>query len=386
MIIYRTKINQCIYDVAREYGISPIILSEINEIERKCALPEGFALVVPEPTRVYCAKRRDTVQKIAERFKINKNYLLQYNPELRGRDNLYESQQIILRQEAPTLGRIATLGYLFPDCSRERLIRMLPYISFIAICGAEISENGIKLVQDGTKISEIKDKRKLLRIFIKLKKNTQEKDLLKNIINAFISAKSLGFYGVIITGNETGKNIISRYKDEICKAGDENRLMLLFEEDNLSREKVRRTKYGSILSYEKFGFNPIPGFPEGEKSYFEKYAEENEPSRSFIELSSYGQLCGKYVTKESMRKFIQRPKSNITFDQESLMEKQKIGNKRDSYYLYESLENVKAKLDLVFELGFLGVAFDIAKQPISELYMLCCDYDIVMTPGDFFVY
>jgi hypothetical protein len=36
----------------------------------------------------------------------------------------------------------------------------------------------------------------------------------------------------------------------------------------------------------------------------------------------------------------------------------------------ESLENLKAKLGLVSELGFLGVSFDISRTPINELLLL----------------
>ena len=53
------------------------------------------------------------------------------------------------------------------------------------------------------------------------------------------------------------------------------------------------------------------------------------------------------------------------------------GGKRETVRVaYESPENIKAKLDLIRELGLMGISFDIASVPIEYLLMFDELYNI----------
>ena len=41
---------------------------------------------------------------------------------------------------------------------------------------------------------------------------------------------------------------------------------------------------------------------------------------------------------------------------------------------YEAMENIKAKLDLAGELGFMGISFDIMRVPIEHLMMISTSF------------
>ena len=112
MYIYRSGNNESIYDIAREYGVSPIKIAENNELEIRGRLPKGREVLILTPSRTYNAKSTDTLGRIAERFKTTKEALMRLNPELGGREKLYSGQLLTIKESTPSFGMISTNGYL----------------------------------------------------------------------------------------------------------------------------------------------------------------------------------------------------------------------------------------------------------------------------------
>ena len=88
MQIYRTGSNESVYDIAEKHGVSPIKISEDNDIEIRGRLPRGREILVLTPSRTYNVRSTDTLDSICCRFKTTRQALLRLNPELCGRERL----------------------------------------------------------------------------------------------------------------------------------------------------------------------------------------------------------------------------------------------------------------------------------------------------------
>ena len=63
----------------------------------------------------------------------------------------------------------------------------------------------------------------------------------------------------------------------------------------------------------------------------------------------------------------ERGRAEVHFDPDTLLESTL--SSRGVKTLCESADATKAKLTLVFELGFLGISFDIARTPVREMFL-----------------
>ena len=68
MQIYHTKDNEDIYSVARDLGVSPMKISEDNELTTNTLLPCGRELLIIQPTRTYNVRSGDTLDIISRKF------------------------------------------------------------------------------------------------------------------------------------------------------------------------------------------------------------------------------------------------------------------------------------------------------------------------------
>ena len=56
------------------------------------------------------------------------------------------------------------------------------------------------------------------------------------------------------------------------------------------------------------------------------------------------------------------------------------GKKHPVHIAFESMENIKAKLELLHEFGFIGAMVDIGRVPISYIMMLYTMFAAVVNP------
>jgi len=375
MIIHRTN-GEGIYEVAAEYGVSPFILSQINETDIRCRLTRGRALYVPMPTRTYTAKRNDTVKKIAERFNLSSSELFKLNPSLTVKGRLYEGQPLIIKQAYQSNGSACGNGYYFRGCSDEKLYRSLPYISYITVCAARLDSRGLNFLFDDAKVREIAQKNgKLcnLRVYCRIP-NISVKEIIHTLA---ILAKSRGYSGITLAGNALNKNgedycsFILEMKQHLMEYG----LKLYTEENADSPTKSGELFNGRMLSYEKLHLEKQPSFKDGELKTYSSFADEYNLSESFMDISSFGYLNGKYIPKTDILKLTEKGKGEISYCSDSMTEYLRIG-KQEKTFRYESAESIEAKLRLLGELGFLGLSFDIARIPFGELYAFGSLYSI----------
>ena len=84
MNIHTVKPGETIFKIAREHSSSPMKIIENNDLENPDRLSVGQELLILNPTRTYTVRGADTLDKIKDRFKVEKEKLHAYNPYLSG--------------------------------------------------------------------------------------------------------------------------------------------------------------------------------------------------------------------------------------------------------------------------------------------------------------
>lgn len=367
MYIHRVKSGETIYGIAGEYGISPIKLAADNELADGGRLAVGRELLILRPTRSYTVRMGDTLGTISKRFGIPKEELLLKNPELREEGRLYQGQPITLRCGEPTFGIGVGNGYLYSGCSRERLMRAFPFLSFLTVACCVGDSGRIRKIFDGADaLEEAKRRGKtpLLRIYVP---STDKADLSEYVDAGSILAKTEGYAGITLS------NVGSYTRDEVLEGRRtmmERDLLFYGEGELTSPGETNELIDGIVLNYDKVHMESIPSFMEGEEAAMRSYCERCECGGAFLELSAFSRIGDKLVEKLRGSALADRMGATLEYDRDRLLLGGELGRGKKSRRLTaESLENTKAKLRLISELGFMGIAFDIMRTPLCELEM-----------------
>ncbi len=384
MQIYRTGSNESVYDIAREYGVSPIKIAEVNELEIRGRLPKGREVLVLTPSRTYNVKSSDTLGRIAERFKTTKEALMRLNPELEGREKLYGGQLLTIKESTPSYGMISVNGYLYAGVARDRLAAIMPYLSYVTVCSAVYKDGRAhSLFQSDEVVNYVKSlgRTPMLRVYLtELPQKDGESDFANSI---GILAKSGGFSGVTLSSLNTMSSDKERLDSLVFAVrktlmqGD----LLLFAEGDLDAD----TSYmdyadAGVLTYDKIHLNDPPSFNGGERAALESFAYSGESCRAFVEISSFAYSSGKYIEKREALRAADKRRADMTVDKERLLISACYGKHKKREMLLESLENTKAKLELVSELGFMGISFDIGRVCTSDLMAMASMFDLISSP------
>ena len=148
-------------------------------------------------------------------------------------------------------------------------------------------------------------------------------------------------------------------------------MLLFWEIDESSPIKISDYADGAVMSYDKIALGKIPSFSKGEIAAFSKLSSEAESSKIFIDLPSLA-LCGnKYIGYMDAIRLAYSKKAVIHTDTTAMVCYYEFSDKNKNHIkvILPSLKNAEAKLNLVSELGFLGISFDIMRVPISYLSM-----------------
>ena len=384
MQIYRTKDNEDVYTVAREFGISPMKISEDNEISMRAALPNGRELLIIQPTRTYNVKGSDTLDGISRKFCVSKETLKRMNPELKGHERLYSGQLLTVKAEGSGYGMISTNGYLYRGCKTERLLRIMPYLSYVTVCSAIYKDGRIynTFTPDET-VSIVKSHARIPLLRIYLTKMPGDNEITDFVNSAVILARSGGFGGITLSSLcciEKDSDKRAKLVLALRRALMENDA-LLFAEGDLEQDcgYIEYANAG-ILTYDKLHKKEIPNFADGEAATMTRFAENTETSRAFLEISSFAYSGNRYIEKKDAMRITDRRHGDLQCDDERKIIICRYGKGNHREITYESLENTKAKLLMISELGFLGVSFDIGRVCLSDIMMTSTMFEIIGSP------
>ena len=384
MHIYRTGNNESVYDIAAVFGVSPIKIAENNELEIRGRLPKGREVLVLTPSRTYNAKGTDTLGRIAERFKTTKEALMRLNPELEGREKLYSGQLLTIKESTPSYGMISTNGYLYASTPRERLIAIIPYLSYVTVCSAVYKDGHVhSLYQNEDTVGLIKSFGRVPMLRIYLSDLPNEDDVSGFASSVSILAASGGFLGVTLSCLNTITNDKERLNNlvfTVRKTLMENDLLLFVEGDLDGDTSYMDYADAGILTYDKLHVADAPSFMDGERAALEKFAYSGESSRTFLEISSFAYSGGKYIEKREGVRLCDKRRAETVYDDERMLKRASFGKHKKREIIFESLENTKAKLELVSELGFMGISFDIGRVCTSDLMIAASMFDVISYP------
>ena len=384
MHIYRTKEQEDVYSVARNFGISPVKLAEINDLNIKGKLPLGREMLVIIPTRTYNVKSGDTLERISRRFDVKKESLLRLNPELGGRETVYQGQLLNVKSGTESYGMINTNGYYYRGCNIDRLLRIIPYLGYVTFCSAVYKSGVIHTLfqtEDAVMLTKSLGRVPMVRIYMS---QLPAGDEIKSFANsAAIYAKTGGFAGVTLSSigsfglkSEEADALVFALRKELMRSD----LLLFTEGDCEAIKSYMEYADAGILTYDKLHKSEIPSFEEGEKCSLEKFANEGESIRTFIEFSSFAYCRGKYIEKSEALRITDKKHGEIIYDDAKKISRAIYGKSGKNEIVYESLENTKSKLELLSELGYLGVCFDILRVCTADIMMLSEMFSIITSP------
>ena len=375
MIIHTVKPGESIFNIARKYSTAPQKIIENNELKNPDALPVGKMLLIVTPTRTYTVRGRDDLDSIAERFSTTKETLRAYNPYLCGKDGIYPGQILSIKHDAKRYGVAMANGYVYKSTPEERISLAMPYVTHLTLSSAKRCGSDITRLFDDRAAKEMakrEGKIVLLRVYDEGADFPEEygERLISEAVNGGYDGITLAAYNA--TKNDTAA--LEEFLIRLKRSAMENNLLIFTEIDGNEKARLRDATDGTILFYEKAHLENAPGFDDGEGRFMTNYAEENEAYKAYIDISSSAYMGDEEITKEEAERIAYAARKEIQNDEKALLSSfsytRYVGaNKEEVRVAYESMENIKAKLELVSLLGFMGISFDIGRIPVEYLMM-----------------
>ncbi len=375
MHIHTVRPGDTVFKIAREYSTSPIKIIENNELTNPDSLTVGQKLLILNPTRTYTVRGQDTLMRIADRFGVKYNSLLSGNPYLAGGNKLYPGQLLAVKYDAPKYGIASANGYYYKGTSRDRLSYVMPYLTYLTVAAGKRDGDNVKLLFDDTDIVDDAKKNGKIPLMRVYDDNTDFSEGYADSL--LLMAKSHGYGGVTLASYRAMRespDVFAEFMLNLKKRMLECDMILFMEMDGNSYASFPDVCDGYIVMYEKCCLENIPTFEEGERTLMERFSAESEPSKACIDIATYGYMGNDEITKSEADRLAQSAGANILYDSERgichFTYNKYIGGKKETVRVaYESLENIKAKLDLAGELGFMGISFDIMNVPTEYLML-----------------
>ena len=375
MQIHTVKAGDSIFKIARQHATSPMKIIENNELENPDRLVVGQKLLILNPTRTYSVRGSDTLDKIADRFDVKYDTLLANNPYLSGTDKIYPGQLLAIKYDTPAYGSAYANGYYYKDTSPERLSLALPYLTYITLSSAKREGDKIRMLfsdEDVIKTAREHKKIPLMRVY------DEGTDFSDEYLNTLIDiAKSRGYKGITHAAYRAAKEApeaLSEFAKKLKPRLSERDLLLFTELDGNSDTPVPDLYDGYVIMYEKCAAPDIPTFDGGERRVMTSFAERGEARRAYIDIPSFAYMDDEELSKKDADRLAYSSGQEILYDTGRMINRFSFnryvgGEKRSVRVAYESAENVKAKLELLSELGFMGISFDIMHLPVEYLML-----------------
>ncbi len=396
MNIHTVKEGETVFHIARKYGVSPAKIIENNGLVNPDRISVGQKLLILTPTRTYTVRGGDTLEKISRRFGVKERCIQRANPYLSGTDAIYPEEVLAIKHDQPIHGAAVLNGYYYDGCPMDRLMLALAHCSLVTVSAYRAAKGGrlervfddgevVRAVRDGGRaaIMRVYDPRPWCEVY------ESEGEYRASIVK---TAKERGYAGVALGAYRAAKNpLFKGFLFELKKNLLAEGLHLFYEYDGEGCEDGCEIADGCVLIYEKCALDEIPTFDEGERKFYTEFAARQDSSKAFLDLSPFAYAGGRCITKREADDIAYKMKSRIEYDPERMICSFDYasfgrGERGRTTVRYEAMENIKAKLDLAGELGFMGISFDIMRVPIEHLMMIstsfACGADYMLSSFD----
>ena len=362
-------------DIATKYGIDEAILCLTNEIENKTPLSPGEQLLILTPTRTYTARDGDSMMRVALRFGRPISELRGLNPHITA-DELKQGQIVIVKCDERPYGMGVSNGIYYRGCPMWKLTRAMPYTTYITV-GSGIFD-GTRCYESfsGRNIVDIameNGKMPLIRVYDKSDGKVYEnRDARDNYIGELIElARRGGYKGIDLGYRETMRG--EAYEEFLVELRGRmigSDLILISEILPGCDGAISDYSDGAILSFDKCADMKKCDMPfdQWEGSVIRDFADNSESTKTFIELPVFANSAsGDFIEVTDATDLARRSGAVTNYDKNSLISS--FENKKHGSIVYNSLSSINARMDMLAEMGYMGISFDIARCPLSYLLM-----------------
>lgn len=369
MLIHKVKKGETVYSIAEGYGVSPKVIIENNALSYPDRLPIGRELLILMPTKTYTSRRGDEIEKVCKRFSLEKEELLRNNPSLSAMAKIYPEEIFSIRYPEKSHGLIFTNGYLYDGCSTDKLSSLLRYLSEVTLCSSIYEKNQVRNIFDARRFKEfIKKKGKKLNLRIYLKGPLDENYFNESSPSQFLkAAKSIEADGIIlpIPASADQKALIS-FIENLYEILKNEQITLTLEYTKDTPVAIESSCDRKIICRDGT-LERLLTQQSDELKFYTEICPKIKAERTMLDLSPFAYRENKGVDLESMLMECDRNLKEIYEGPDGMILYFGEGAKR---CVMPSLKYIKAKLDLVGELGFMGVCIDIMRCPRSHIMML----------------
>lgn len=374
MQLHSVKKDETLYTIARKYSIPATKILADNDLAGD-RLTTGDELVILKPTKTITVKGGDTLDSVSKRFDVRKSAIIRDNPSLFGKDKLRPGQILTIKQDESKIGVGSVLGYAEKGCRRDKFAKSLPYITYLTI-SAGIIRNGTVLSTFSATDVKIKAEKEGKIVVLGIKDESDgeflssKEQYAKVIDDAINLARLLGFMGISISAAKASEIYCEAYCEfllEVRKRLFGCNMILFTEVFEKTHPDASEICDGAVLNIE---LSPISAATDTMRIFSEKA----ESSKVFIKAVTRSDTPEANISIDEIKELCYRSGKELKTDKESLISyfdyvRYKIGKGEEIRLSFPSLQYIKAKLEALCELGFMGIACDIDTVPLSNLTM-----------------
>lgn len=371
MQIHIKSPDERVRDIAENYGINEENIRMINELS-DAEPADGEELLILIPTRSYTVQYGDTPERIALRFGIRKSDIYSLNPWIR-EGEIKPGQTLALKYGEHPLGMAVANGYFYKGCTDEMLRRAMPYMTYITFAGAVADERGVHRSADfkgEVALATAERKIPLIRVYDRYTERYKRGGDLSEFAEELIALALEGEYKGIVLDACSLKDSAEEFSAFLMilrKLMIGCDLILITEINEESPIEFSEYADGSVMYYPKYAMDEPPSFADGERKILSDFACRGESAKTFIDLPSLARRGKEYYTVTEALRSARRGGYRIEHNESTLLSH--IRDRKQGEYSFSSLRNIKALLELINELDYMGICFDIMRTPLSHLMM-----------------
>ncbi|MDO4300364.1 MAG: LysM peptidoglycan-binding domain-containing protein [Clostridia bacterium] len=133
MEIYTVKQGDTVASIANSFGMTEDELLNVNMLTNADNLVVGQDLLILIPQITHAVSNGETLSSIAAEYNTSISALLRNNPSISAENLAAGTNLVITYQDVnPTRGIILN-GYTYPEIPRDKIIKILPYLTFLTI-------------------------------------------------------------------------------------------------------------------------------------------------------------------------------------------------------------------------------------------------------------
>ncbi len=380
MLIHNVTKGETAWSIAHLYGTSPEKLSEYNELRQNEPLCTRRRLAVLFPTRTYRARGGNELEALARRFGTTPAAIISANPRLASGARIPRDYELAIKFDAPRFGSAIAIGSFYKGCGRDKLREALPYLDYVSF-SAYRREGGrtVRFADLGREMELARSAGRVTLIRILTHESADEllaggDGLCKELSEL---AKSEGAGGLTLAAYRAAEApaSFSRFLEALKKELDANGLFLAVEADGNGRAYEAAARFAdlTLLQYEKCHREAPPSFDAGERRLLTSYGAPRE--RTAVELPSLAYAGGTPVSLTEVHRATCG--GEMSYDAATLL--QSFKRSEGDVVSFEAPDNIKAKLELIGELGYAGVSFDIMRTPRIHYLMYYTSFHCTAT-------